>query len=66
MIKLYEKGAYVLNGTEVFDEREVTSDLLTAKTGEVCAKEEAAKHTLAYSILNEHNTSGNMEKLKIK
>jgi aconitate hydratase len=66
MIKLYEKGAYVLNGTEVFDEREVTSDLLTAKTGEVCTKEEAAKHTLAYSILNEHNTSGNMEKLKIK
>ena len=30
------------------------------------SKEEAAKSTIAYSILKAHNTSGNMEKLQIK
>ena len=29
-------------------------------------KKEAAKETIAYGILADHNTSGNMEKLKIK
>ncbi len=66
MIKLYEKGAYVLNGTEIIDEQNVTSEMLAAKTGEAYSKEKAAKNTLAYSILEAHNTSGNMEKLKIK
>lgn len=66
MIKLYEKGAYVLNGTEIMDEQNVTSELLFQKTGEECTKESAAKNTLAYEILEAHNTSDNMEKLKIK
>lgn len=66
MIKLYEKGAYVLNGTEVIDEREATQEMLQSKTKGACSKEEAAKNTLAYGILKAHNTSGNMEKLKIK
>lgn len=66
MIKLYEKGAYVINGTEVIDEKEVTREMLFSKTGEACSKEEAATHTLAYNILKAHNTSGNMEKLKVK
>ncbi|SHO46114.1 hydratase [Anaerocolumna xylanovorans] len=66
MIKLYEKGAYVLNGTEVIDEREATAEVLQSKTKGACSKEEAAKNTLAYGILKAHNTSGNMEKLKIK
>ena len=30
------------------------------------SKEDAAKNTIAYSILEAHNTSGNMEKLQIK
>ena len=30
------------------------------------SKEEAAKNTIAYGILNAHNTSGSMDKLKIK
>ena len=29
-------------------------------------KEEAAKNTIAYGILADHNTSGNMEKLQVK
>lgn len=66
MIKLYEKGAYVLNGNEIIDEKETSAELLKAKLGEACSKEEAAQNTLAYDILKAHNTSGNMEKLKIK
>lgn len=66
MIKLYEKGAYVLNGTEIVDEQNVTSEFLYQKVGGECSKESAAKNTLAYEILEAHNTSGNMQKLKIK
>lgn len=66
MIKLYEKGAYVLNGTEIVDEQNVTSEFLCQKVGGVYSKELAAKNTLAYEILEAHNTSGNMQKLKIK
>jgi aconitate hydratase len=66
MIKLYEKGAFVINGTEIIEENHVSSDMLFDKTGEYCTKEIAAKNTLAYEILEAHNTSDNMDKLKIK
>lgn len=66
MIKLYEKGAYVINGTEIIDENHVSSDMLFDKTGENYTKEMAAKNTLTYDILEAHNTSDNMDKLKIK
>ncbi|MGB8455390.1 MAG: hydratase [Anaerocolumna sp.] len=66
MIKLYEKGAYVVNGTEIIDEQSASADMLFSKLGEVCTKEAAAENTLAYEILKAHNTSGNMDKLKIK
>lgn len=66
MIKLYEKGAYVLKGTEVIDETLLSEELIQAKTGIACSKEEASKKTLSYGILKAHNTSNNMNKLKIK
>jgi len=66
MIKLYKKGVYVFNGTEIIDEQNVSSEMLANKIGEACSKEIAAKNTLAYEILEAHNTSGNMQKLKIK
>ncbi len=61
-MKLYEKGVYLLNGTEIVEEQEA----VTAKTGKDISLKEAAKQTIAYHILEEHNTSGNMDKLKIK
>ncbi|MFV0362119.1 MAG: hydratase [Suipraeoptans sp.] len=62
MIKLYEKGVYLVSGKEVVtDEREVKQ-----KTGRDVNKEEACKETIAYSILEAHNTSGNMNALQIK
>ena len=62
MLKLYDGGAYLVNGTEIItDEAEVK-----AKTGREVSKEEARTQTMAYGILDAHNTSGNMERLQIK
>ena len=62
MVKLYDKGVYLLNGTEIAeDARQVEQ-----KTGQKISREEAVKQTMAYRILEAHNTSGNMERLQIK
>ena len=67
MIQLYEKGAWLLNGEELIAEDAQDQQILKSKLGDaVPTKEEAAKNTIAYGILESHNTSGNMEKLKIK
>lgn len=62
MVKLYDKGAYLLNGTDIVtDEAEVK-----ARLGQDIAREKAAEQTIAYRILKEHNTSGNMDRLQIR
>ena len=58
MIKLYDNGVYLLNGTEIVEDTENTQVPLS--------KEEAAQNTMAYGILKAHNTSGNMKNLQIK
>ena len=64
MIELSKNGVYLVNGTQVVDENNL--DELKALTGSVPAKEDAAKNTIAYGILESHNVSGNMDKLQIK
>ena len=66
MIKLYEHVAYLLNGTEIIEDVNDAQAAVAAKTGQQVTKEEAAKNTIAYSILEAHNTSSDMERLKIK
>ena len=66
MIQLMESGAYLLNGTEIIPDNAEALQCVKAKTGVDTTKEETAKNTIAYGILEDHNTSGNMEKLKIK
>ena len=56
-MKLYDTGVYLLNGQKIVPENQADFPV---------SKEEAAKSTIAYSILKAHNTSGNMEKLQIK
>ncbi|MBQ7752400.1 MAG: hydratase [Treponema sp.] len=51
-MKLWDKGAYLVNGK------------LSESAGNSAS--EGAKKTLAYSILQKHNTSGDESKLKIK
>ena len=62
MVKLYDQGMYLLNGTEIVE----SCEEVAAKTGRKVSKEEAAKETMAYNILSAHNTSGNMDRLQIK
>lgn len=64
MIQLFSEGAYLVDGTTLVKESE--TEALKQLTGEVVSKEEASKNTIAYGILRDHNTSGNMEKLQIK
>lgn len=64
MVKLYEGGAYLVHGTHLVSEKE--AEKVAALTGKKADKEEARKGTMAYSILEAHNTSENMENLKVK
>ena len=66
MIKLLEGGAYLLNGTEIVPDGADAVAQIKNKTGKEVSKAEVAQNTMAYGILQAHNTSGNMEKLKIK
>ena len=56
-MKLYDTGVYLQNGQDIISENQANLPV---------AKEEAAKNTIAYSILKAHNKSDNMEKLQIK
>ena len=66
MVKLSNGGAYLVNGVELIPDSGDALQAVLAKTGKNITKEEAAKGTIAYGILESHNTSGNMDKLKIK
>ena len=65
-MKLHETGAYLVNGCTVVEDNSEASAAIASMTGTAVNKEEAAKNTIAYGILKDHNTSGSMEKLKIK
>ncbi|WP_461880717.1 hydratase [Fusicatenibacter sp.] len=64
MVKLYDTGAYLVNGTTLVPEAEAAR--VEAMTGKNVTKEEAKKGTIAYGIMEAHNTSGNMQNLKLK
>ena len=66
MIELYNGGAYLVNGETLVTDAEAEAGKLTALTGKPADKNEARKGTMAYSILEAHNTSGNMNNLKLK
>ena len=65
-MKLHETGAYLVKGCTVVEDNSEASAAIASMTGTAVSKEEAAKNTIAYGILKDHNTSGSMEKLKIK
>ena len=66
MIELLQGGAYLVNGTEIVADEPDAQQAILSKTGKNITKEEAAKATIAYGILESHNTSGSMEKLKVR
>ncbi|MDE7273483.1 MAG: hydratase [Lachnospiraceae bacterium] len=66
MIQLLETGAYLVNGTELIADNAEAAAAVRAKTGKDADKAEASRKTIAYEILKNHNTSDNMDKLRIK
>ena len=67
MMELLKTGAYLVIGTEIIEDTPEAQARLQAVAGpDAPSKEEAAKGTIAYGILEAHNTSDNMEKLKIR
>lgn len=66
MVELLKTGAYVINGNEIIpDDNDASAKLSKAGFSDI-SKDDAIKNTIAWSILEKHNTSGNMEELKIK
>lgn len=65
-MKRYDKGVYLVNGTELLEDTADAALAIKSKTGEAVTVEKAKGQTIAYRILKEHNVSGNMEKLQIK
>ena len=65
-MKLSETGMYLVNGTELVADSNDATAIVESKCGAKVTKEAAKENTIAYGILKDHNTSGNMEKLQIK
>ena len=66
MITLYEGGAYLVDGLQLIPDTEDAIATVAEAAGRNVAQGEAMKNTIAYGILEAHNISGSMEKLKIK
>ncbi|BAK46818.1 aconitase A [Clostridium sp. SY8519] len=64
-MKLYDNGVYLLDGTRLVEDGPDAQAQLAA-AGRKADKASAAEATMAYGILKAHNTSGNMDQLKIK
>ena len=64
MLKLYDGGIYLVNGVDIIPEAE--AGRVEELTGKKADKEEAGKGTIAYNILESHNTSDNMEDLRLR
>ena len=65
-MKLSKTGMYLVNGTELVADGQDATAIVESKSGVKTSKEAAKENTIAYGILKDHNTSGNMEKLQIK
>ena len=74
MIKLYDEGIFLKNGTEIIPESEALKGALGMTEEGVPAdgsylqgiKETAKQGTIAYNILKAHNTSASMDRLSIR
>ncbi|MBQ6468889.1 MAG: hydratase [Lachnospiraceae bacterium] len=62
MIRLYDSGIFLVNGTEIYSNEEAAAK----RTGKTVSKEKAAGGTISYGILKAHNTTGDMENLHLK
>ena len=61
MITLLQNGAWLLNGQEIVEDTADSTTILNSKLGYVPEKKDAAAQTMAYNILQAHNTSDSKE-----
>lgn len=66
MIRLYDSGVYLAGGRDIIQEGPLAEAELLQKTGKSVPRDEARKGTISYRILEQHNTSESMEKLKLR
>ena len=67
MVELLNGGAFLVRGQNwVKEGPDAPLEIKNITGSQAPSKEEAAKQTMAYQVLKQHNTSDNMEKLKIK
>ncbi len=64
MLKLYDGGIYLVHGTEIIPEKE--SAKIQQMTGKPVDQVAAEQGTMAYGILKDHNTTEDMDNLKLK
>ena len=64
MVKLYDGGVYLVKGREIVPEKEAAK--VAVLTGREADREQARQGTIAYSIIKDHNISGDMDHLKLK
>ena len=65
-MKLYNGGAYLVNGVDLVADSPEAEAQIKKLTGRAVAKADAKKETIAYGILEKHNTSGSMDKLQVR
>ncbi len=66
MVTLSNGGAYLVNGRDVYEDNDGALSQIKKMTGKDITCSQAKKGTMAYSILEKHNVSGNMDELQIK
>lgn len=67
MIKLYDKGVYLLQGTDIITDSPQAILSISQRIGNDSIDQEKARcGTMAYRILKKHNTSASMTDLRIK
>ena len=66
MVKLYENGVFLLNGTEIVEDDGTGEQRIAALAGRPVDRQSARQGTISHSILKAHNVSGSMEKLQIR
>ena len=64
MVKLYDGGVYLVKGSEIIPEKEAAK--VAVLTGREADRDQARQGTIAYGIIKAHNTSGDMDHLKLK
>lgn len=66
MIQLMDTGAYLVRGEQLIADDQEAQAKLKSVAGVCPSKEEASKNTISYEIMKDHNTSGDMQNLRIK